>query len=116
MRREASFFTHHENETQRRRERRATQRAFGDAFYPSAKLCVLCASALIFMPQPGPKPAGYTTAPLILPFLPDREGTEEETSVQVKRDQIGLVREQQNTFYPHSAERFAKFNFTLSDA
>ncbi|HLX68855.1 MAG TPA: phage BR0599 family protein [Verrucomicrobiae bacterium] len=65
---------------------------------------------------PGPKPAGYTTAPYILPFLPDRDGAEEETSVQVKRDHIGLLREQQNTFYPQSAERFAKFNFTLNDA
>lgn len=65
---------------------------------------------------PGPKPAGYTTAPLILPFLPDRDGTEEETSVQVKRDQIGLIREHQNTFYPQSAERYAKFNFTLNDS
>jgi hypothetical protein len=65
--------------------------------------------------QDGPTPAGYTTAPLLLPFVPDRDAVEEETSVQVKRDQIGLLREQQNTFYPQAAERFAKFNFTLSD-
>lgn len=64
---------------------------------------------------PGPKPAGYTTAPFILPFIPDRDGAEEETSIQVKRDQIGLIREHQNTFYPQSAERFAKFTFTLTD-
>lgn len=65
---------------------------------------------------PGPKPTGYITAPPLLPFLPDREGAEEETSVQVKRDQIGFTREQQDTFYPQSAERFAKFNFTLNAA
>jgi hypothetical protein len=64
-------------------------------------------------PQDGPLPAGYTTAPYILPFIPDRDGAEEETSVQLKRDQIGLLREQQNTFYPQSAERYAKFSFTL---
>lgn len=63
----------------------------------------------------GPKPTGYATAPNILPFIPDREGIEELTSVQVKRDQIGLIREQQQTFYPQAAERSAKNNFTLSD-
>jgi hypothetical protein len=63
--------------------------------------------------QDGPIPAGYTTAPYLLPFIPDRDGAEEETSVQMKRDQIGLLREQQNTFYPQSAERYAKFSFTL---
>lgn len=63
---------------------------------------------------PGPKPAGYTTAPYILPFVPDRDGAEEETSVQVKRDHIGLLREQQNTFYPQAAERYVKFSFTLT--
>ena len=63
----------------------------------------------------GPKPAGYATAPNILPFIPDREGIEELTSIQVKRDQIGFIREQQQTFYPQAAERSAKNNFTLSD-
>lgn len=62
----------------------------------------------------GPKPPGYAVAPPILPFIPDRAGIEEETSVQIKRDQVGFIREQQQTFYPHSAERSAKSNFTLT--
>lgn len=63
----------------------------------------------------GPKPAGYETAPNILPFIPDLEGIEELTRTQVKRDQIGLIREQQQTFYPQAAERSATNKFTLSD-
>jgi len=78
-------------------------------------------AAYALNPQPsglilsaGPKPAGYAVAPNILPFLPDRAGIEEETSVQVKRDQVGFIRERQQTFYPHSAERSAMWNFTMT--
>jgi hypothetical protein len=49
----------------------------------------------------GPLPAGYTRPPTIIPFGPDWKDITEDLSVAVKRDQIGLGREVNSTFYPH---------------
>jgi hypothetical protein len=63
----------------------------------------------------GPQPAGYATAPKLLPLQPDFHQVDEQVSVDVQREQVGFNREQLETFYPHDATRLQHATFTLQD-
>ena len=69
-----------------------------------------------FAPSAGPQPAGYASAPKLLPVVPDFTKVTEEISVDVKREGIGFTRDQSTTFYPQAAARIQDAEYTLSDA
>ncbi len=66
--------------------------------------------------QDGPQPTGYSVAPIIFPLVPDWSSVSEELRINVKRDQIGMDREYESTFYPHDAYRVNESSYTLHDS
>jgi Phage conserved hypothetical protein BR0599 len=61
----------------------------------------------------GPKPAGYTTAPSVLPFTPDFSAVSEITNVDVQRDDAGFTREQFPTLYPQPPQKKQAANYAF---
>ncbi|MGA9776672.1 MAG: hypothetical protein WBS33_00190, partial [Verrucomicrobiia bacterium] len=68
------------------------------------------------VPPSGPEPAGYSSAPPILPYAPDYRSIKNQISVKVNREQIGFTRTQSQTFYPQLPTRAQDASFTLQCA
>jgi hypothetical protein len=62
----------------------------------------------------GPQPAGYAAAPRLLPFHPDFSRVTDQVNVEVKRERLGLTREDEQEFHPHYPWRSQRATYTLS--
>ena len=62
----------------------------------------------------GPQPAGYTSAPLILPFRPNWDRLTDTLSVRISRENVGFRRQQNQTFYPQSVVRMNDAGYLLT--
>lgn len=71
-------------------------------------------SALAYLT--GPQPAGYPAPPTLLPYKQDFRQSADNITVQVDRAQLGFVREQPATFYPHDPFRGETAQYTINGA
>jgi len=58
-------------------------------------------------------PAGYTTAPRLLPYRANFVGIEDSVALNVLRESIGFGRQQAQTYYPQAAHRAFKLPYFL---
>ncbi|MBN8249600.1 MAG: phage BR0599 family protein [Verrucomicrobia bacterium] len=59
-------------------------------------------------------PAGYATAPRLLPLAPDFNGLREDITLRLEREQVGFRRRLPAEFYPQASTRVQQLDYQLA--
>lgn len=77
---------------------------------PAAYALQPAAGAVLAGPLP---PAGYATAPRLLPILPNFQGLSDQVTLRINRTRTGFRRQQPSEFYPQATAHLQELDYQL---